>query len=694
MSHLVMKKYFKILYLCLAGAFAVPLSAQNPESLLRQAARFEEVSDWISAASCYEHYLSDSVTGATEVCWRYANCLQRLYEYRQAEVMYLRVLGQDSLHYPEALFNLAMIKKNNAEYGEAALLFNRYLRSADVSGNRVGHVSRARMEVGACAWAQEAVRNPENCSLDRMPSKVNSPYSETSPLILGDSVLYFTSLQPVTHNSQTDFINGYYAARLYRAELSSEGVSRVRPLPSWLNHPRCHNSHLCFNADGTRLYLTRSDVSGPVASGSEIWTSELSDGKWKKPWRLGAPVNIPGTVSSQPCVVDANGTEVLYFVSDREGGFGGLDIWYAVREEDGSFLSAVNLGGTVNTAGNELTPHYDAKTGRLYFSSDGLPGLGGYDIYMLEGGLNAWKSSPQNLGYPLNSPANDIAFCCVPGGSQGYFASNRRSETALTDAVCCNDLYYFEKKRDSVIVPTDTVSRPQLVEGGTESSRKALSMLPLTLYFHNDEPDPKCESDTTCSDYHSTLALYLALRPKYLEAYSEGLQGADADSAREQIRRFFADSLEHGYRRLRAFFALLREDLESGSRVSLIVEGHASPLHSDQYNMHLSSRRIYSLWNSLLEYEGGFFVPYIASGQLRMERDPKGRRQAKPYVSDNPHDQRNSVYSVAAALERRIQIVGYVSEPGGNTPAANSGAHPSSGGIPQTGKGTPRGQVE
>ncbi|MBO4773528.1 MAG: hypothetical protein J5516_01950, partial [Bacteroidales bacterium] len=232
------------------------------------------------------------------------------------------------------------------------------------------------------------------------------------------------------------------------------------------------------------------------------------------------------------------------------------------------------------------------------------------------------------------------------------------------------------------------------VARATESSRKALSMLPLTLYFHNDEPDPKCESDTTSSDYHSTLALYLALRSKYMDAYSEGLHGADADSAREQIRRFFADSLEHGYRRLRAFFALLREDLESGSRVSLIIEGHASPLHSDQYNMHLSSRRIYSLWNSLLEYEGGVFVPYIASGQLRMERDPKGRRQAKPYVSDNPHDQRNSVYSVAAALERRIQIVGYVSEPGDVVPAANSGAHHPSGGTPQKGQGTPRGQVE
>ncbi|MBP5396004.1 MAG: hypothetical protein J6Y34_03305 [Bacteroidales bacterium] len=409
-----------------------------------------------------------------------------------------------------------------------------------------------------------------------------------------------------------------------------------------------------------------------MASGSEIWTSELSDGKWKKPWRLGAPVNIPGTVSSQPCVADANGTEVLYFVSDREGGFGGLDIWYAVREEDGSFLSAVNLGGTVNTAGNELTPHYDAKTGRLYFSSDGLPGLGGYDIYMLEGGLNAWKSSPQNLGYPLNSPANDIAFCCVSGGAQGYFASNRSAPLSLTDAICCNDLYHFEMRFEEERVHTDTLlcaegNAPQ----ATVSSLQAASMLPLTLYFHNDEPDPRSTADTTSVDYHTTLAFYLAMLSQYEDEYSSGLHGSEADSARMRIRRFFTDSLSQGYRRLQRFLKLLDDDLAQGSRVALTVEGHASPLFSDSYNMHLSSRRIHSLLNSIREYGNGMLMPYLADGRLRVEADPKGKRQAMPYVSDNPNDRRNSVYSVAAALERRIRITGYSLLPDGDDAPAS-----------------------
>jgi hypothetical protein len=263
------------------------------------------------------------------------------------------------------------------------------------------------------------------------------------------------------------------------------------------------------------------------------------------------------------------------------------------------------------------------------------------------------------MGFPLNSPANDVYFVCSAGGDSGYFASNRRAERALTDAVCCNDLYAFRLESKRMEVCSDTVWCPLEEKCPTEASRKALSMLPLTLYFHNDEPDARSESDTTEMDYQSSLALYLAMFPIYREAYAAGLQETAADSAREQIRVFFSDSLERGYRRLRAFFALLREDLENGSSVSLTVEGHASPLFSDNYNMHLSSRRICSMWNSLVAYEGGFFQPYIRSGQLQFIQDPRGRRQAKPYVSDNPNDLRNSVYSVAAALERRIRIVGY-----------------------------------
>ena len=594
MSEFLMPKGRMLLLVGWMACLLPMVTAQERELLLKEARQREQQSDWAAAAVCYEAYLSDIPSGESDVCWHYAHCLRMLYEYRQAEAMYRRVWRQDSLRYPDASFYLALVMKNNAEYETAGQWFARYLQATGTAGETPLR-ERARQEVKACAWAREALRKPQPFLLDKLPARVNSPYSESNALMYGDSVLYFTSLRPVTQNLQGAVINDYYAARIYKAVVASEGIVSVRPLPARINHPQYHNANLCFNASHTRLYMTRSPVGKPAAGSAEIWTAEFREGKWQKPYRLGEPVNLPGTVSTQPYVVETGGVEVLYFVSDRAGGAGGLDIWYALREEDGKFRSVVNLGRTVNTPGNEMTPFYDTSSHKLYFSSDGYPGLGGYDVFVVEGGLNQWLSAPQNLGYPLNSPANDVYFSCAASGDKGFFASNRRSEQALTDAVCCNDLYFFERKQEQRVVSTDTLWCPQERQHGAELSRQALSMLPLTLYFHNDEPDPKCENDTTETDYHSTLALYLALRPKYMEAYAEGLAEAEADSARQRISRFFEDSLSMGYRRLRAFFALLRADLAQGNRVSLTVEGHASPLFSDNYNMHLSSRRIHSL---------------------------------------------------------------------------------------------------
>lgn len=653
-----MKRMFFLISVMLL-VFPTELGAQQ-NGILTQALQWESQGDWATAAAYYEEYLSSRAAGETEACWHYAHCLRLLYEYQQAENMYLRVWRQDSLHYPDALFYLALSRKSNAEYAEAGRLFARYAKQH--AGDTTRLLSRARMETQACAWARQQLEKPQPYELYALPPKVNSPYSESNAFAVGDSLLYFTSLKSMTDKGNAGMLDGYYAARLYRAHLTSEGVGKVEALPAVLNHPQYHNANLCFNKAHTRLYMTRSRVTEAAAGKGEIWSAEYRDGRWQKPVRLGAPVNLPGTVSTQPCVVETEGVETLYFVSDRKGGCGGTDLWYAFREEDGQFRSAVNLGRVVNTPGNEQTPFYDEHTGTLYFSSDALPGMGGYDVFASQGGLNVW-TAPRNLSWPINSPANEVYFTCDSAGMSGYFASNRAKALALTDAACCNDIYHFEKEMPQIRTFADTVFCKARPVRSTQASAQAASMLPLRLYFHNDEPDARSTADTTDLDYHTTLSLYLAMRSLYVSEYTSGLNGKAAEVARGQIEEFFTDSLSRRYAALLRFFSLLEEDLRSGSRVTLTVDGHASPLFSDSYNMHLSSRRIRSLWNSLVEYRQGIFLPYLKSGQLRFISDPKGKQQAGRNVSDNPNDRRNSVYSLAAALERRIQITGYVSEP-------------------------------
>ena len=196
-------------------------------------------------------------------------------------------------------------------------------------------------------------------------------------------------------------------------------------------------------------------------------------------------------------------------------------------------------------------------------------------------------------------------------------------------------------------------------------TEKAVLLLPITLYFHNDEPDPKTTATTTKQNYRNTLANYLALNDLYQNEYAKGLKGAAADEARRKIARFFADSVENGFRKLEEFTALLLRDLKAGKNVEITICGFASPLHRADYNLALSSRRIASFVNYLQDYDNGIFLPYLsgsARNRLTVICEPEGSSLAKREVSDNPNDQRNSVYSIAASKERKIQITKYIAE--------------------------------
>ncbi len=155
----------------------------------------------------------------------------------------------------------------------------------------------------------------------------------------------------------------------------------------------------------------------------DICSSEKINGVWSDIKSIGANVNMENTWESQPSVTSDGKT--LYFVSDRGGGFGGYDIYKTQKNDAGEWSSPENLGATINTAGNEKSPfiHTDSQT--LYFSSDGLMGLGGYDIFYSRLDSNNVWSKPKNIGYPINSYNDDLGFFVSTDGQYGYFASNK-----------------------------------------------------------------------------------------------------------------------------------------------------------------------------------------------------------------------------------------------------------------------------
>lgn len=626
-------------------------SQQNNE-LLEWADSAMKEKDYQAACFYYQQYIEQNNSLNTFVCLNYANALRLSYLYSEAERMFEKVIDLDTnTLYPEAYFLLALTKKNEAKYTEALQLLQTYKfrKKEDTSL----YSKRLPIEITACSKAVNIINDTLPVYIEQFNSIINTAHSEFNAIQLEDTALYYCGLHPVTTADNSSIIDNFYFSQIYAAKFEVNGLSKPKPISKKINNPKYNNANFCFNFDHTKLYFSRAKNGQKT----KIWMSELKNEKWQTPKLLPVIVNAVGSNSTQPFIIHSDeNTDILYFVSDRSGGIGELDIWYVIIS-NGHFGEAINIGSNINTPANEITPFYHQATQTLYFSSDWYAGLGGYDIFKAKGSMSAWNN-PENMGFPFNSPGNDLYFSINEVDSDGYFTSNRKAAYATTDATCCNDIFLYEwitkekKYQIDTLFVKDTMNIPFLLT----------QILPINLYFHNDEPNPRSMDTTTTKNYKQTLDEYIALQNLYREEYAMGLVGKEKEDAVVQIDNFFTDYVLKGYDLLEKFTSLLLKDLQNGKSVNIIVSGFASPLFSDAYNQNLSLRRIESLRNYLKEYQQGIFIPYMDGtnkNQLHIVNVPKGKSMAKEYVSDNPNDKRNSIYSMAAALERRIQIVGY-----------------------------------
>lgn len=178
-----------------------------------------------------------------------------------------------------------------------------------------------------------------------------------------------------------------------------------------------------LSADNKYMFFTICKDEGGELLNCDIWYSVFSGGKWSAIQNAGPEVNGKDTWESQPTL--SSDGKTLYFASNREGGMGKLDIWKSSKDASGKWQKPENLGPRINTPENEKSPffHSDGKT--LYFSSTGLLGFGGYDIFFSKlQDDDQWKV-PQNIGYPINSEKDDLGFFVSTDGKTGYFASDK-----------------------------------------------------------------------------------------------------------------------------------------------------------------------------------------------------------------------------------------------------------------------------
>lgn len=618
--------------------------------------------DYYSASTYYYSVLTED-SSDVNVAYKYAESCRLFNDYINAEKWYGFVNNSQEVgNYPLALFYLALMNKNNGKYFVARNNFYSYYN--EHKSEDTYFVKKALHETESCEYAMKLMKDTLSVLIEHLTQNVNTPYSEFGGFQLGDTSLVYSSLRPNSVEEFEFLLPNFYLAKIYSSSNTIAGWSKGKELPVLINNKESNNANISYSPDHRKIFFSRCSTDKISEMKCAICMTEFKNSKWSKPIKLNEKINSPGYTSTQPSYSKLDdGAEVLYFVSNMPGGIGKYDIWYAVIK-DGRYNDPANLGSIVNTQGDDISPYYYEEKKTLYFSSDWHDGLGGFDIFKTTGGLNEW-TSPENMGFPVNTSYNDLYFTVNETDTDGYFTSNRPGSFFIKGETCCNDIWSYEWQKEKhikidtthIVIKIDTTNYEQNIK----------DLLPLTLYFHNDIPDPASNDTFTKLNYKTTLAGYIDLKEIYREEYAKGLKGDSKLKAEKDIDEFFADYVENGFTKLQQMTDWLLRDLQKGNEVKITVKGFCSPLHTTAYNTNLAKRRISSLKNYFNEYGNGIFQQYLDStspdgGKLVIHEEPVGELQSNKFVSDNPNDERNSIYSRAAALERKIQIIMYESK--------------------------------
>lgn len=354
---------------------------------------------------------------------------------------------------PEYRFDLLYYVGKGYQYGmdfdNALKYYNQYkeklLKEKNYRGQDVVPLREVERNIYECENGKEFTANPANFSIVNIGKAVNSELMDYAPVLNADEdVLIFTSRRRDGNVNEDVADDNFSFEDIFIAKKENGQWKKAENIGDQIN-TLYHDSNLSLNMDGSQLYIYKSE------NGGDIYVSNLNeDGTYSEPKPLSENIN---SSFSENSISESPDGQTLFFSSDRPGGFGGLDIYYCTKDKSGKWSRAKNVGDVINTEFDDDSPfiHYDGKT--LYLSTKGRKGMGGYDIFKSEYDSVAQEwSEPVNLGYPINTPDNDVFFVSTKDGKRGYYASVRE------DGFGYNDIY--------------EVTIPDLVNGGDPIASK------------------------------------------------------------------------------------------------------------------------------------------------------------------------------------------------------------------------------
>lgn len=355
-----------------------------------------------------------------------------------------------------AYFLMGKVYQGQEKLRLAREAYNNY-KSANLD-ERLFELSEVNREIEKLETAQLYIANSTNILVKNLGNGINSTYPDYAPVIFSNgNKLYFTSRKEGSFSEFRDPNNEYFED-VYLCEKINDRWQEPVNIGMPIN-TKTHDALLSVSSNADTIYIYRTNPN--LVGGDILFSYQLPKGKWSEPVPFESTINTKQSSESSICI-HPDGNQI-FFSSNREGGYGGKDIYSVIKLPNGEWSLPSNLGGMINTEADEDGPFISPDGVHLYFSSKAHENMGGYDLFVSQLNPNGQWKEPRNLGYPVNS-VNDDIFISTLNDEDYFFSSNRSGGHGFTD------IYYTslpKKKKEHLII------KGRVINNNTQESLRA-----------------------------------------------------------------------------------------------------------------------------------------------------------------------------------------------------------------------------
>lgn len=628
-----MKKLYILVLLLLSG---VLLFAGNGDGEKFSASKTTKAAEkalkegnLYGAVELYQDVL-DHDEANKDVAYKLGQLYFQIRDYKSAEKCFgIAKQGNQFSSNDLALYYYALMLKYNGKYNDALKAFEEVKQKKPIADNF--NIKWVDVDIAGCKLALNPTTKKTTATVTHLGSEINSAYSDFAPTLWDNDAILFSSLP-----SDTIIIKNKdnYLVKFYKADKNGNTYNKVSSMPEF-DVAGKHTANGTLSADKNSFYFSVCSEDKTGAVNCKLFLSKRNSSGWSEPKEIEG-INMNDYTTTQPTIgVYQGNREILYFASNRPGGKGGMDIWYATLNRSGEYSTPKNAGKRINTDRDELTPFYDLSSNSLYFSSNGFPNLGGYDVFVAEGSRGQW-TEPVNLEAPVNSSTDDMYYSTFDGGKKALMVSNRPGIISVKSETCCDDIFSVEYKNVFVLAVTGNVYNRESKE--VVDDAKVLLLM----------KDPESGQDILVNEDVSTKERkyffnlrkdreykLTALKEGYLTA-SENFSTLNKNESDTLLVDLFLNKIDKNkaYRLNNIYYDFDKWNLRDDSKKTLdslyqilienpqiIIElgSHTDSRGTDEYNQSLSQKRAQSC------------VDYLISKGIDTKRlQAKGYGEAKP----------------------------------------------------------------